>query len=253
MPRLSESSIPKISKQSQLTKEQIIEKLQGYRKLRTKTDIKKLNFGNHVRYFTVSNEPGKDTTYAFRIGGFVKSMKGIDKGFIVLSSTPDPKGKSWSVQLKTSILYQKIPTEKDDNEPPKRKYTKKVNKTPNKVGDNNTSIAATASSLPPPGGKSATNDVDTMPRDELKKKAFKIITDKDKELKKSLVAMNAKDRKIAELEAKLSDLTEINTINEDTINDKKKKKTSAKKKSNNIPYYRRKNYGFYKKKSSSQN
>ncbi len=246
MPRLSESAIPKISKQSQLTKEQIIEKLNGYRKLRTKAEIKKLNFGNHVRYFTVTNEPGKDTTYAFRIGGFVKSMKGIDKGFIVLSSTPDPKGKSWSVQLKTSILYQKIPTEKDDNEKPKRKYTSKP---PNLK--NNSSIAATASSLPPPGGKSVTNDVDTMPRDELKKKAFKIITDKDKELKKSLVAMNAKDRKIAELEAKLSDLTEINTINEDTINEKKKKKTSAKKKSNNIPYYRRKNYGFYKKKTTS--
>ena len=61
--------------------------------------------------------------------------------------------------------------------------------------------------------------------------------------------MNAKDRKIAELEAKISDLTEINTINDETINDKKTKKSSSG--SSKLPYYRRKNYGFYKKKSTS--
>jgi hypothetical protein len=101
------------SRQDNLTKTQIKEKLQGYRALKTSKDKEYLltlkPFKVWVRYFnTVTKE--------FRVGGLLK-MVDTQLRYIMLVNTS--KNLTWSVQLKDCIIF--IPKDIEEKEQAKQK------------------------------------------------------------------------------------------------------------------------------------
>jgi hypothetical protein len=102
------------SKQAKFTKEQIKEKLKGYKALKTAKDKKVLlelqPFKVWVRYFNTE-------TKQFRVGGLLKLVD-QDLRYIMLVNTA--KGITWSVQLDDNIIF--IP----DPEKQKEKLKKKL-------------------------------------------------------------------------------------------------------------------------------
>jgi len=87
---------PETTYQQNLSKEQIREKLKGYR--RVDLGSEDLAIDSHIRYFS-----SKDNKHLFRLGGFVKKYDKIKK-YIVLTNNKN----SWCVNCSNSIIYKKI-------------------------------------------------------------------------------------------------------------------------------------------------
>ena len=81
-----------------LTKDEIAQKLEDYKKV-PYDEINNIKLGEHMRYF-VKNDDG---TYSFRMGGVLRNKTGLPN-YIILGSG----SKTWSVQVKNSILYVKM-------------------------------------------------------------------------------------------------------------------------------------------------
>lgn len=116
---------PKKTLQDTMSKEEIKEKLQGYKKV---TDITNIVIGTHLRYFT----RGKDKKEVFRLGGFLTKF-GEDYKYVVLSNGQ----LSWSVQLNGTNEFwakmnpkefkEKIETEAEERA--EEKYKEVIEKT----------------------------------------------------------------------------------------------------------------------------
>jgi hypothetical protein len=89
---------PAVTMTDQLSKEQIEEKLEDYKKVE---DIYKVPLGVHMRYF--SNIDGK---MVFRMGGLLHKNTGLPD-YVILSTSPTGK-PGWSVQVKDTVFYRKM-------------------------------------------------------------------------------------------------------------------------------------------------
>lgn len=89
---------PAVTMTDQLSKEQIEEKLEDYKKV---DDIYKVPLGVHLRYF--SSIGGK---MVFRMGGLLHKNTGLPE-YVILSTSPTGK-PGWSVQVKDTIFYRKM-------------------------------------------------------------------------------------------------------------------------------------------------
>jgi hypothetical protein len=89
---------PAVTMTDQLSKEQIEEKLEDYKKV---DDIFKVPLGVHLRYF--SNINGK---MVFRMGGLLHKNTGLPD-YVILSTSPTGK-PGWSVQVKDTLFYRKM-------------------------------------------------------------------------------------------------------------------------------------------------
>lgn len=86
-----------LSYQESLTNEEIKKKLEEYKHV---TDISTIGLNTHIRYFTTNIKTGKKM---FRLGGFLSKVN-LSQGYIILNNG----NLSWSVQLKGSILFEKM-------------------------------------------------------------------------------------------------------------------------------------------------
>lgn len=106
------------SKQDHMTKDQIREKLQGYRALKTTQDkrfLLNLNpFKVWIRYFNTQSKE-------FRVGGLLKLVD-PELRYIMLVNTN--KNLTWSVQLKDNIIFVPKDIAAKDKEREKEKMTK---------------------------------------------------------------------------------------------------------------------------------
>ena len=91
-----ENKIKKKSSKNKFSTQEIKDKLKEYTRI---DDISKINIGTHLRYFTVESNGNK----LFRLGGFLNKMN-LNDGYIVLGNNKI----TWSVQIKTSIIYKKM-------------------------------------------------------------------------------------------------------------------------------------------------
>jgi hypothetical protein len=89
---------PAVTMTDQLSKEQIEELLEDYKKV---DDIYQVPLGVHMRYF--SNFDGK---MVFRRGGLLHKNTGLPE-FVILAQNPTGK-PGWSVQVKDTIFYRKM-------------------------------------------------------------------------------------------------------------------------------------------------
>ena len=89
---------PDVTFTDQLSKEQIEEKLEDYKKV---DDIFKVPLGVHLRYF--SNINGK---MVFRMGGLLHKNTGLPD-YVILSTSLTGK-PGWSVQVKDTLFYRKM-------------------------------------------------------------------------------------------------------------------------------------------------
>ena len=88
---------PSQTHQELLSNQDIKDKLKEYKKI---TDINSVPISTHIRYFTIDNKTQKRL---FRLGGFLHKID-HDNRYITLNNN----NISWSVQLASSILYQKM-------------------------------------------------------------------------------------------------------------------------------------------------
>lgn len=106
------------SKQDNMTKEQIKEKLKGYKALKTMQDKRYLlqlkPFKVWIRYFNTQ-------TKEFRVGGLLKLVD-PEMRYIMLVNTN--KNLTWSVQLKDNIIFVPSNIEEKEQEREKEKMTK---------------------------------------------------------------------------------------------------------------------------------
>lgn len=102
------------SRQDNLTKEEIKDRLAGYIPLRTMQEKKILTklpyFKTWVRYIN-------ENTKQFRTGGLL--MKVVYPDYIMLANTA--QNLTWSVQLKNNIIFIKDPRESKEREEQKQK------------------------------------------------------------------------------------------------------------------------------------
>ncbi len=89
---------PKTTMTDQLTKEQIQEKLEDYRRV---DDIYKVPLGTHLRYFIKDKDGGESK---FRMGGQLYNNKGLPK-YVILKGV----NAQWSVQIADTIFWAKLP------------------------------------------------------------------------------------------------------------------------------------------------
>jgi hypothetical protein len=94
---------PNQTHQDLLSNQDIKDKLKDYKKI---TDISTIPIGTHIRYFIISDKVKK-----FRLGGFLDKID-PQKRYISLSNGTI----KWSVQLASSILYQKLSEDELKNE-----------------------------------------------------------------------------------------------------------------------------------------
>lgn len=100
--------------QETLTNQQIMDSLKDYKHI---SDISKVSIGTHLRYFTVNP---KTKEKLFRLGGNLNKF-GDNGQYLILSN-----GKTmWSVQIPTSIFYQKM-NEKEIKEEIKKELKKEI-------------------------------------------------------------------------------------------------------------------------------
>jgi hypothetical protein len=85
------------SYQENLSPKEIKEKLQEYKQVNNIMDVA---LNTHLRYFTVNKNTGEKQ---FRLGGFLSKID-PDGKYVILNN----KSLSWSVQIKTSIFFQKM-------------------------------------------------------------------------------------------------------------------------------------------------
>jgi len=86
---------PKKTFTDKLTKEEIEEKLEDYKKV---DDIYKVPLGTHIRYFTVSKGVKK-----FRTGGLLHRNDGLPD-YVICNNGRN----TWSVQVKNTIFFRKM-------------------------------------------------------------------------------------------------------------------------------------------------
>lgn len=89
---------PTVTNTDQLSKEQIEELLEDYKKV---DDIYQVPLGVHMRYFL--NVDGK---MVFRRGGLLHKNTGLPE-YVILAQNPTGK-PGWSVQVKDTIFYRKM-------------------------------------------------------------------------------------------------------------------------------------------------
>ena len=89
---------PEITYTDKLSKNQIQELLADYEKINNIEELKKVPIGTHIRYFDIKNNEMK-----FRTGGILTVNTGLPD-YIILNSGH----VSWSVQVKTSLLFRRI-------------------------------------------------------------------------------------------------------------------------------------------------
>jgi hypothetical protein len=99
---------PEKTYQDNLSNQDIKDKLKDYKKV---IDIKTVSIGTHIRYFTQKN---------FRLGGTLNKIDPEGR-FIVLGNG----SLSWSVQIPTSIFYQKM-TESEYKDELKKELKKEI-------------------------------------------------------------------------------------------------------------------------------
>lgn len=87
---------PPITKQEQLTVEEIDQKLDGYAEVKKICDVP---LNTHLRFFTKM----EDGTEKFRMGGFLKRKSDCDTYVILTNGKND-----WSVQVKNTRFYSKM-------------------------------------------------------------------------------------------------------------------------------------------------
>ena len=108
------------SKQAEMTKEQIKEKLKGYKALKTENDKKILlglqPFKVWIRYFNTE-------TKQFRVGGLLKLVDSNLRYLMLINTT---KGITWSVQLDDNIIF--IPDPEKQKEKLKEKSKEECEK-----------------------------------------------------------------------------------------------------------------------------
>ena len=107
---------PDKTHQDMLSNQEIKEKLKDYKKV---TDISKISIGTHLRYFIIDS---KTKERKFRLGGILNKF-GDNGEYLILSN-----GKvTWSVQLASSIFYQKL-SENELKEEMKNELKKEIKK-----------------------------------------------------------------------------------------------------------------------------
>lgn len=99
---------PKKTLQEKFSKEEIAEKLIGYREVKDAEELNNL-IGSDFRYF-VYEKTGSKVLKKFRIGGKLIKIDPNNK-YIVLATGLPPNQKTWSVQLDNSELYVKLKVE----------------------------------------------------------------------------------------------------------------------------------------------
>ncbi len=108
------------SKQAEMSKEQIKEKLKGYKALKTANDKKVLlelqPFKTWIRYFNTE-------TKQFRVGGLLKL---VDPSLRYIMLVNTAKGITWSVQLNDNIIF--IPDPEKQKEKLKEKLKEECEK-----------------------------------------------------------------------------------------------------------------------------
>lgn len=106
------------SKQDNMSKDQIREKLQGYKALKTSQEKRELlnlkPFKVWIRYFNTQ-------TKEFRVGGLLKLVD-PELRYIMLVNTN--KNLTWSVQLKDNIIFVPKDVEAKEKEKDKERLTK---------------------------------------------------------------------------------------------------------------------------------
>ena len=105
---------PEKTYQDNLSNQDIKDKLKDYKKV---IDIKTVSIGTHIRYFSI--DPKTKQKY-FRLGGNLNKIDPEGR-FIVLGNGT----VSWSVQIPTSIFYQKL-TESEYKEELKKELKKEI-------------------------------------------------------------------------------------------------------------------------------
>ena len=119
----------KKSYQETLSPDEIKKKLEEYKQIE---DIGNLPLNTHIRYFTINPS---NNMKQFRLGGFLTK---IEPDYIILSN-----GKvSWSVQLKNSILFEKM-SFTDLKEELVNKISKKFEKEISELTDENKKLKST--------------------------------------------------------------------------------------------------------------
>jgi len=102
MNKLSSDGYVKTSQsyQESLSDEEIKARLADYIQV-SEEELPLLKLNTHIRYLKVI---GKNK-YQYRNGGFLK--KNVPPTYIVLSTSPDNLGKTWSVQYNGNVIYRK--------------------------------------------------------------------------------------------------------------------------------------------------
>jgi len=103
---------PEITYQEQLSKEEVLEKLNGYVKV---DNISEVPISTHVRYFTK-----KDDKIMFRTGGSLVNKNNADV-YVMLSNGTN----TWSVQVRDTVFYRKMSHQEELNLV-KNSYEKKI-------------------------------------------------------------------------------------------------------------------------------
>lgn len=100
---------PKQTLQDKLTKEEIAEKLVGYKEVKDLEDLKDMALGTEIRYFIFQKE-GNKVVKKFRLGGKLINKDNADK-YVVLATGLPPNQKTWSVQVKDAEFWEKLKVE----------------------------------------------------------------------------------------------------------------------------------------------
>jgi hypothetical protein len=96
---------PKKTYTQSLSTDEIKEKLKEYKKVE---DISIVPINSHLRYFSLIEDPKTNKyTKVFRIGGFLKNKDNWTE-YVVLCNGLNGTGKTWSVNTKKSIFFQKM-------------------------------------------------------------------------------------------------------------------------------------------------
>jgi hypothetical protein len=96
---------PLITPQQQLTKEDIAQKLRGYKNVKNIVDVP---IDTHIRYIRVNPNTGEQE---FRTGGFLHRKDNADK-YVILSNG----SLTWTVQVANTIFFRKMSHEEEITE-----------------------------------------------------------------------------------------------------------------------------------------
>ena len=102
---------PKQTYQDKLTKEEQEEMLIGYKEIADIEQLKTLQIGTEIRYFSfIKDLKTNKVEKKFRMGGRLINKDNADK-YLVLATGIPPNQKSWTVQVKDAEIYYKLKVE----------------------------------------------------------------------------------------------------------------------------------------------